>query len=406
MVGVTKIGRGNAKYWIEAVAEGGEDYYTKPGERPGEWIGELAAELGLDGRGRPRGLLRSARRRAPGDRRSPGPSGRHRGSSSTPPAGPGARSRSSATTSASAPRSPSRCSGRSARRRSSAWSSEAVDRAVRAAYAHLEREACFVQRGKGGTDDRARRRLRLDGLPAPLLAGRRPRAPRPRRDRQHDPRRLRRQWLSLANPRRQIAAPARGEIDRLRLPGRAARRADPASSAPRGGRWSTATPTSPGSIAPGSTTSGAAAPRSSRRWSARDAAPQPPPKSPPTGPATPRTTTSTPTPARRLALARRRVRIDGGEHRRRVGGARRAGATTDRPADLDGALAALEATRSHFDRRDVLCAIADRMQEGAAVDELEAAVEQVLAGRAAWSVSIAARVCSAPATSPLRGSGR
>ena len=49
VVGVTKIGRGNASYWIEAVAEGGEDYYTKPGEAPGEWIGELAAELGLHG---------------------------------------------------------------------------------------------------------------------------------------------------------------------------------------------------------------------------------------------------------------------------------------------------------------------------------------------------------------------
>jgi conjugative relaxase-like TrwC/TraI family protein len=49
VVGVTKIGRGNASYWIEAVAEGGEDYYTKPGETPGEWIGELAGELGLHG---------------------------------------------------------------------------------------------------------------------------------------------------------------------------------------------------------------------------------------------------------------------------------------------------------------------------------------------------------------------
>jgi conjugative relaxase-like TrwC/TraI family protein len=49
MVGVTKIGHGNANYWIEAVAEGGEDYYTKPGEAPGEWMGELAAELGLAG---------------------------------------------------------------------------------------------------------------------------------------------------------------------------------------------------------------------------------------------------------------------------------------------------------------------------------------------------------------------
>jgi conjugative relaxase-like TrwC/TraI family protein len=49
MVGVTKIQRGNAGYWIEAVAEGGDDYYTKPGEAPGEWLGSLAVELGLEG---------------------------------------------------------------------------------------------------------------------------------------------------------------------------------------------------------------------------------------------------------------------------------------------------------------------------------------------------------------------
>ncbi len=49
MVGVTKIGKGNANYWIEAVAEGGDDYYTKPGEAPGQWMGDLAKELGLSG---------------------------------------------------------------------------------------------------------------------------------------------------------------------------------------------------------------------------------------------------------------------------------------------------------------------------------------------------------------------
>ncbi len=49
MVGVTKVQRANASYWIEAVAEGGEDYYEKPGAVPGEWLGELAAELGLEG---------------------------------------------------------------------------------------------------------------------------------------------------------------------------------------------------------------------------------------------------------------------------------------------------------------------------------------------------------------------
>lgn len=49
MVGVSKIQRGNADYWLKAVAEGGEDYYTKPGEAPGEWLGSIAAGLGLSG---------------------------------------------------------------------------------------------------------------------------------------------------------------------------------------------------------------------------------------------------------------------------------------------------------------------------------------------------------------------
>jgi conjugative relaxase-like TrwC/TraI family protein len=49
MVGVTKIQRGNAGYWLAAVAEGGEDYYNKPGEAPGEWVGSLARDLGLSG---------------------------------------------------------------------------------------------------------------------------------------------------------------------------------------------------------------------------------------------------------------------------------------------------------------------------------------------------------------------
>ena len=45
----TKIQRGNANYWIEAVAAGAEDYYSKPGESPGRWLGSQAAALGLGG---------------------------------------------------------------------------------------------------------------------------------------------------------------------------------------------------------------------------------------------------------------------------------------------------------------------------------------------------------------------
>lgn len=49
VVGVTKIGARNAGYWLAAVRDGEEDYYTKPGEKPGYWLGSLAGELGLTG---------------------------------------------------------------------------------------------------------------------------------------------------------------------------------------------------------------------------------------------------------------------------------------------------------------------------------------------------------------------
>jgi conjugative relaxase-like TrwC/TraI family protein len=46
---VTKIGTRNVGYWINAVAQGGEDYYSKPGEAPGVWQGRLASRLDLSG---------------------------------------------------------------------------------------------------------------------------------------------------------------------------------------------------------------------------------------------------------------------------------------------------------------------------------------------------------------------
>lgn len=49
VLGVTKIGTRNVGYWINAVARGGEDYYSKPGEAPGAWHGRLAGQLGLSG---------------------------------------------------------------------------------------------------------------------------------------------------------------------------------------------------------------------------------------------------------------------------------------------------------------------------------------------------------------------
>jgi conjugative relaxase-like TrwC/TraI family protein len=75
MVGVTKITQKNESYWIQAVAEGGEDYYTKPGERPGQWLGGLADELGLDGEISPAeyaGLLSGKHPQTGAQLRSPG----------------------------------------------------------------------------------------------------------------------------------------------------------------------------------------------------------------------------------------------------------------------------------------------------------------------------------------------
>jgi hypothetical protein len=44
MVGITKVQRANASYWIEAVAEGGEDYYAKPGPKSVSLIYALGDE--------------------------------------------------------------------------------------------------------------------------------------------------------------------------------------------------------------------------------------------------------------------------------------------------------------------------------------------------------------------------
>ncbi|HXV05528.1 MAG TPA: AAA family ATPase, partial [Solirubrobacterales bacterium] len=50
------------------------------------------------------------------------------------------------------------------------------------------------------------------------------------------------------------------------------------------------------------------------------------------------------------------------------------------PADLDNALAELEAHHSHFDRRELLCALANQLSEGTDARSLEAAVDSLLAG--------------------------
>ncbi|MEZ4588708.1 MAG: MobF family relaxase [Gemmatimonadales bacterium] len=151
MVGITKIQRGNAGYWINAVAEGSEDYYTKPGEAPAEWIGELAGELGLEGKVDRDSYAAALAGRHPetGEElvRRPKPRtftdsvGRER--HVEPVLGYDVRF--------AAPKSVSLLYA--------VGSSEvrdavvaAHDAAVREAFSYLENEACFVQRGPGGKE--------------------------------------------------------------------------------------------------------------------------------------------------------------------------------------------------------------------------------------------------------------
>jgi conjugative relaxase-like TrwC/TraI family protein len=49
MLSIGKLGKGQERYYLGKVAEGAEDYYSGEGEVAGEWIGDAAARLGLEG---------------------------------------------------------------------------------------------------------------------------------------------------------------------------------------------------------------------------------------------------------------------------------------------------------------------------------------------------------------------
>jgi conjugative relaxase-like TrwC/TraI family protein len=49
MLSTGKLGRGQERYYLEKVAEGAEDYYSGEGEAPGQWLGDGAENLGLSG---------------------------------------------------------------------------------------------------------------------------------------------------------------------------------------------------------------------------------------------------------------------------------------------------------------------------------------------------------------------
>ncbi len=50
MISIGKMGGGQERYYLEKVAEGVEDYYSGEGEAEGYWLGDAAEDLGLQGR--------------------------------------------------------------------------------------------------------------------------------------------------------------------------------------------------------------------------------------------------------------------------------------------------------------------------------------------------------------------
>jgi conjugative relaxase-like TrwC/TraI family protein len=377
MVGVTKIGRGNANYWIEAVAEGGDDYYTKPGEAPGQWMGELAAELGLSGevdRAEYTALLAGKHPKTgkvlvkrPEPRSYVDAAGKKR--RLEPILGYDIRF--------SAPKSISLLWAIGSPE-VQATILHGHDYAIGEALGYLERHACFVQRGHGGVRiepgagflsmsflHRSSRAGDM-ALHSHLVTANMTRAVSDGR------------WLSLANPKRQSpllreAKPA-GYVYQAALRAFLTREIGVEWQAVVNGYADIAGFERPliehfsrrrneivEEMAERGTSSAAAAEVAAYRT--RDA------KDYEVDPDT-----------QRQEWRSRAAEFDFSEEsiERMLSGAR---AREPRPLgtrEIDASLADLESTHSHFDRRDLLCALANRMREGTDAGRLEAAVEALL----------------------------
>jgi conjugative relaxase-like TrwC/TraI family protein len=377
MVGVTKIGRANANYWIEAVAEGGDDYYTKPGEAPGEWMGELAAELGLSGevdRDAYVALL-AGKHPVTGDvlvarpkaRKYIDADGRER--RLDPILGYDIRF--------AAPKSVSLLYAVGSPEVRAAIL-RAHDNAVAQAAGYLERTACFVQRGKGGVSIEPgsgflsmgfRHRSSRAGDPAlhtHLVTANMTRAASDGR------------WLSLANPRRQSPllreAKAAGYVYQAALRAEATRELGAewgpvvngyadlvAIGRPEIDHFSQRRKEIVAEMAEHGTSSAAAAEVAAYRT--RDA------KDYAVNPDTQRSEWL----SRAEEFDLTPDSID-----RMLAKARRREPRAVTVADVDAALADLEAHHSHFDRRDLLSALANQLREGADAKGLEAAVASLV----------------------------
>jgi conjugative relaxase-like TrwC/TraI family protein len=141
MLSIGKLGKGQERYYLDKVAEGAEDYYAGEGEDPGEWIGDAAKRLGLEGE------IEAAQLEAMLTGRNPVDGEPLLGMRGVPANGsvPGFD------LTFSAPKSVSLLwglGGPVAAREVSAAHREAVG----AALGYMQREACWTRRGAGGSE--------------------------------------------------------------------------------------------------------------------------------------------------------------------------------------------------------------------------------------------------------------
>lgn len=138
MVSIGKLGVGQERYYLDKVALGIEDYYSGEGKAQGHWLGQAAADLGLEGRIEPDQLGAMLTGRNPLD-----------GEPLSLKSAPGREPVPGFDLTFSAPKSVSltwALGGHPV----SGQVMEAHRAAVAEALSYLERNACWARRGKGG----------------------------------------------------------------------------------------------------------------------------------------------------------------------------------------------------------------------------------------------------------------
>ncbi len=141
MLSIGKLGTGQEMYYLEKIAEGAEDYYSGEGEVAGQWTGDASRELELSGEVGADQLTAMLTGRNPIDGSPLLGSQGVRGKGSVP----------GFDLTFSAPKSVSLTWALGGPEAGQAVM-EAHHRSVQAALAYMQRQACWTRRGKGGSE--------------------------------------------------------------------------------------------------------------------------------------------------------------------------------------------------------------------------------------------------------------